>query len=325
MSGINLTPFGHAHAPAEPNAYALDAFGRAEIKLNALRARVTNERPVGNLGAMAMGPSAALFFLSWPFIIFTLVSFSAKSGGAGAGLIFLLIVLAMNGLAVWLFINARADTPKKALKYYFKAVAAGKGAKAASLVVSNDLDDFPRYPPITPGFGHAGVRPFFNAQYLEGYWNELVRYHSAPYCYVSLHRVNEQQIAPDLVLVDCEVRFMMNTQLWIFLFIVIGIFAIIIDAATRKTVKMPIRKLLYKVGDEWKVFNGELQGPEELDLRWLQSAQTIQSATRPAVHNAPWEDAAAQAPQVSPRPTSEAAPWELSARPRTQAKSPPTA
>lgn len=279
MSGINLTPFGHAHAPAEPNPYALDAFGRAEIKLNALRARATNEQPVGNLGAMAMGPSAALFFLSLPFVIFTLVSFSAKNPSVGAGLIFMLIVIAMNGLAVWLFINARANTPKKALKYFFKCVASGKGAKAASLVVSNDLDDFPRYPPVTTGFGQAGVRPFFNVQYLEGYWNELVRYHSAPYCYISLHRVNEQQIAHDLVLVDCEVRFMMNTQLWLFLFIVIGIFAIIVDAATRKTVKMPVRKLLYKVGEEWKVFNGELQGPEELDLRWLQNVEM--SAARP--------------------------------------------
>lgn len=296
MSGTNLTPFGFANAPAEPNAYVLDALGRAEIKLNALRAGVTRERPVGNLGVYAVGRSAALFFLSLPFVIFMLVSFADKNGGsAGAGLIFLAIVLAMNGFAVWLFISARADTPTKALKFFFKAVAAGKGERAASLVVSNDFDDFPRYPPQLAGFGQGSVRPFFNPQYLGGYYNELLRYHSAPYCIASLHGVREQQIAPDLVIVDCEVRFIMNTQLWLLLVFVALLIALIADMATRKTVRMPLRKLLFKVGDEWKLFNGELQGGEEQDLRWLAQSQTPGTGTpyapprRNQAEKAPWQ------------------------------------
>ena len=91
---------------------------------------------------------------------------------------------------------------------------------SASLVASNDFDDFPRFPPQMSGFGQSAVRPFFNGQFLGGYWNELVRYHSAPYCIASLHRVREQQIAPDLMIVDCEVRFIMNTQLWLLLIFV---------------------------------------------------------------------------------------------------------
>ncbi len=295
MSGINLTPFGHAGAPAEPNQYMQDAFGRAEIKLNALRARVTHERPAGSLGTLFIGPSALCVMGALPALLigFAILS-DSKAKSPGAALIFLLIGAALIGLGVWLFVSAKPDTPKKALKYYFKAVAAGKGEKAASLVASNDFDDFPRFPPQMSGFGQSAVRPFFNGQFLGGYWNELVRYHSAPYCIASLHRVREQQIAPDLMIVDCEVRFIMNTQLWLLLIFVALLIALIADMATRKTVKIPVRKLLYRVGNEWKLFNGELQGPEELDLRWLTAspAETGSPYSQPSQNKAgkaPWE------------------------------------
>lgn len=278
MREPNLTPYGHAHphpsAPLDVNPYVHDAFARAEMKLNALRLGATHESPAGRIPSLFFGRMVLCVALALPLLLIgTALAFDTKSNAGGVAAVLLLIAAGLIALGIWLLVSARPNTPARALKYYLKAVGMGKVRRAANLVVSNDYDDFPRYPPQMIGFGRAGVRAFHDVSYLEGYWNELVRYHSSPYCIVSVHGVREQQIAPDLVVVDCEVRFAMNTQLWLLLVLVGGVIALLVDMATRKRVNLPIRKLLYRVGDEWKVFNGELQGLEEQDLRWLSNVQ----------------------------------------------------
>lgn len=54
-------------------------------------------------------------------------------------------------------------------------------------------------------------------------------------------------------------------------FLFIGLPWLLVKIPTSKIRPFPIqiRKLLVRQGDDWLVFNGELQGPEECDLSWL--------------------------------------------------------
>jgi hypothetical protein len=78
--------------------------------------------------------------------------------------------------------------------------------------------------------------------------------------------------APDIAVVDYKLRLTMNTQLWLLLVFVALLIAVIVDFATRKVVKVELRKVLVRVGDEWKLLNAEWQGYEDYDLRWLDGA-----------------------------------------------------
>ncbi len=77
-----------------------------------------------------------------------------------------------------------------------------------------------------------------------------------------------REVAHGIVAVDFELRLIMNTKLWTSLVFGMIILAVIADLATRRTVRVPVRKVLIKVGDEWRMFNGEWMGPEEQDLSW---------------------------------------------------------
>jgi hypothetical protein len=112
-------------------------------------------------------------------------------------------------------------------------------------------------------------RPFADTESFASYWKEMLRYQPLPYCFARIKGVTERPIAQDLMLVDFELTFIMNTQLWFLLIFLALPLAAIVDLMTRKTVKVQMRKLLYRAGDEWHMFNGEYQGPEELDTRWL--------------------------------------------------------
>jgi hypothetical protein len=79
-------------------------------------------------------------------------------------------------------------------------------------------------------------------------------------------------VARDVAVIDYKLKLIMNTRLWLLLIFVALLLAVIVDIATQKRVKAQLRKVAVKVGDEWKLLNGEWQGYEDFDLRWLDGA-----------------------------------------------------
>ena len=307
--GVNLTPFGHqsAAAPLSAGNHHADTLGRAAVKLEALRSGQFPAVPVGRflgpmLGASFMGLLAAGFLT----LGFTLVIGPAKPVWA-ALIVFGVFALLCASAAYLLFLDSKPDTPKRAIKLFYKALGRGNAKRAARMVVPNDFDDFPRFQPQVKGFGSGmNPRPFGGDVFFGSYWSELLRYHTSPYCYVNVSSVQVRELGPDLAVVDFKVRFTMNTSLWMLLIFVALLIAVIVDFATRKVVTVQMQKLLYRVGDEWHLFNGEYQGAEEFDLSWLEPAGHAPQVQAPKP-TAPWE---ARQSAPAPRTSPQSAPWE---------------
>ena len=167
---------------------------------------------------------------------------------------------------------SKADTPQHALLLFYKAIGRGNAKGARKLVVPNDLDDFPRFYPEQPDLGRGGMPPytFERPEGFPAYWKGLVRYPVSPYCIVRVGKARVERIGPDLAVAEFELKLGINTSLWLLLVLVALLIAMIVDLATRKRVQAPMRKILVKVGDEWHLFSGEWQGPEEDDVGWLE-------------------------------------------------------
>lgn len=271
MSGINLTPFGHTGDMQPVGDLRADCLSRAASKLAALRQSAPSpiSRGIGNILGAAFFGLLALFFYG--------IGVTAVMGKEPffIGLAFMWGFASLIVFLAWrIWSDGVPNTPKRALTIFYRALAGGKSSRAAQMVVPNDFDAYPRY---QPQIAHIGTgmnpRPFGAPGAFESYWNEMLRYHVAPYCLVSIKGVTVQEIAPDLEVVDFDLTLTMNTQLWWLLIFVALLIAAIVDVATRKTVKVHMRKLLYKVGDQWHLFDAEWQGYEERDLSWLMQSR----------------------------------------------------
>lgn len=102
------------------------------------------------------------------------------------------------------------------------------------------------------------------------YWTGLVRYPASPYCLAQISNLHVEEIDEDLVVAEFNLKLGINTSLWILLALVTVLLALVVDLATRKRVNAPMRKILVRVGDEWHLFSGEWQGPDEADAIWLE-------------------------------------------------------
>ncbi|MCB9936154.1 MAG: hypothetical protein H6840_10725 [Planctomycetes bacterium] len=76
-------------------------------------------------------------------------------------------------------------------------------------------------------------------------------------------------MASDVVIVDFELRLIMNTSLWFLLIFVALVIAALVDLATRKTVHVHMRKILVRVDKEWHLLSSEWQAYEENNTQWL--------------------------------------------------------
>lgn len=302
------------------DAYKTDAIVRAAIKLDALRSGAVKETPVGQLTglfvqtALAAGAVGGLLLL----IGVGLVLSGFPSGGF-IGVICIFAALGLFGYTAFLCVQSSApESPSQSLALFFRALARGKPNEAAKLVVSGDFDFFPRFQPMIQYLKTgANPRPFRGANQFDSYWNEMLRSSPMPYCSTSISKVREIRLAPDLVVVECDVHFVMNTLLYYLLVLLGGIsllVAIIADFLTRTTVIVPVRKLMFRVRGEWHLFNGELQGYEEDDLTWVTGSTAPNAPATPmpqdsetmAREHAPWEVKVGRA-QSSPTGK---APWE---------------
>jgi hypothetical protein len=269
MSGINLTPFGHSGDMQPVGDMRTDALVRASNKLLSLQERAVPTAPmtrgIGNiLGAVLFG-LLALFFYG--------VGVIAVMGKDPVfiGLAFMWGFASLIAFLAWrIWVDGLPTTPKRALNLFYKSLARGNASRAAKMVVPNDFDDYPRYQPQIAYIGTGfNPRPFAAPGAFGDYWNEMLRYHTAPYCIARVSSVSVQEVGLDIVVVDFQLKLMMNTQLWLALVFIALLLAAIVDMATRKTVTVQMRKVLYRVGDQWHMFDAEWQGYEERDLSWV--------------------------------------------------------
>jgi hypothetical protein len=194
------------------------------------------------------------------------------------GIVFVLFSGVIALIPISVIFRSRPRTPQAALLEFYRTLSRGESKRALALLTNADRDSSTRIQPKIAELGRPNgyPLPFSDPNAFAAYWNELLRTHPAPYCVVRMSNVQVQQIAPDVAVVDYKLTLTMNTSLY-YLLILLGILlgvllAFAIDAMTRKVVKADLRKVLVRVGDEWKLFNGEWQGYEEYDLRWLAAA-----------------------------------------------------
>lgn len=272
---INTRPYGNTLQGAAGPAATMEeaALHRAAAKLAAIGSNAAGDAPVGinwgtGIAAILLGGIPAGLFA-----LLAAAAFSDRSAGATPGLILSLIALVFCGLPVLIILSSKPDKPKKALKEFYRAVGRGNAKRALSLVTNADKDGFQRRQPVIPKLGRPSGYPYAldSADGFKGYWNELVRTHPAPYCFTRISGLQVQEVKPGVVIADFELTLTMNTQLWWILILVALLLAALVDILTRKVVKVRMRKVLVQVGDEWKLFNGEWQGYDEMDLRWLHS------------------------------------------------------
>jgi hypothetical protein len=269
---MNLRPYGNSgmqatNTPAGSMEEA--ALQRAVNKLDAVRSRRLGDKPAG-IDKRRFGIALVLAILAGlPFLLLTLgLASDAEFGGA---IIFGIFTLLFLSIPVIYFITTRPDTPKRLLTQYYLTLGRGRFNRAREMVVSADFDDFPRFQPYIPKLGQPTGVPlhFMHDSDFKRYWQELLRANPSPYCYTRVSDVRETQVAPDVMIVDFQVRFTMNTSLYMLLILVALLIALIVDLATRKVVTVQLRKVLVKIDDEWKMFEGDWQGYAEHDTSWL--------------------------------------------------------
>ena len=276
MSGqpVNLRPYGDgmsSHGAAQ-GSMEEQAIARARHKLESVRSGRGGDRPAGTDVAAVVPAAILALIVGGPLLLLGGALAFEKDGFIGT-IIFGGLGLLICAIPVLAFVQSKPTTPKRALQNFYKALARKRHKRARALTVQADLDGFPRHQPRIQNLGNPSgyPRPLGDETGFSSYWNELLLSHPSPYCLAKVSKVRETPIGHDVMMVDFELRLMMNTRLWLLLIFIALLLAVLVDLATRKTVTVQMRKLLVKVGDEWHVFSAEWQGYEEYNLDWLRA------------------------------------------------------
>jgi hypothetical protein len=265
----NLRPYGNA-ASAAQGMNAQDAvIQRAAYKFQQARAGAMPKAGLDVRQAVVAVVLAVIiggFFL----LIGALINSNGKAS-VGPAMFFLALGVFFVGLFLFLGFRPTLNSPKAALKSFVRVVSRGNYSRAQKIIIQPDLDDFPRVQPFINKLGQPTGMPhqFGLESSFREYWKGLLRWRPPCYCLAQVKRVRVTDVQRDVALVEAEVKFIMNSSLWLLLFPVGWLVVLIIDMATRTTVTLPLRKVLVNVNGEWRIFNGELMGADEHDLRWL--------------------------------------------------------
>ena len=273
----NLRPYGHvgvniaagANAAMQRDEYASAALERATAKLADLRTGRTGDQPAALSLATQTGNLAA------SAILLLMAASNALRFHAEGNQTAVLVCFVLGAVfVVWPILylpRSRPSTPQRLLADYYRSLGAGRHARARQHVVKGDLDHFVRVQPSLGDFGKPSRRSFTFAdpEAAKSYWNELLRWHPLPYCTARVDNVRVTMFGPDVAVVDFRLQLWANTRWWFVAVAVLWVIALLVEAFTRKKWNGDMRKVVVRVGDGWKMFNGEWQGPEERDLSWL--------------------------------------------------------
>ena len=263
-------PEHYEGADVAPEYYD-DSIKRGIAKLDALRSGAV---PLPKVGFLKGRVALIAIFALLPGLALLWWAYRAQDdpndaalGWFGAFLGVPIVLLALLAIA-----GSRPNTPKRALRLFYKAVARANARRARLLSVPNDFDTFPRYQPVVHGLPGSDT-PFQFAETAEfrHYWHSMLRARTMPYCLSYVHHLKLTRLADDVVVAKFQLTLILNTQMWILL-IFVGLLpvALIGDLATRKTIREFMSKMLVRTPDgEWRIFNAEWQGQEEEEPEWL--------------------------------------------------------
>lgn len=211
----------------------------------------------------------------------------------GTANLVILLILPFSVFATWR--RMHSGEPVHVLGRYLGFAAAQQWQYAPPIVAPNDLDAEPRFVPKVADHCIGGAQfNFSDALGQERYWNLLLNnLDLSRRRFVRILQCKETRLADDLTMVQCECRFWRWRWLYLVLWIIpamIGSVAFAVTLGRRlgdlsiysstpfvvagfyfsaQSVRVRLNKLLINIDGKWKVFNGELQGYEELDLSWL--------------------------------------------------------
>lgn len=265
----NLRPYGLAgatalEAPQWPPEYRQQALARAAGKLAALRSGATGDKPAGapwrqNITRLAFWWSIAFFF-----VMGGLTALCDCRPCIGFGLLLMLVPVALiqRGLP---------RSPERLLVDFYRCLGNGYFERALTHVIEGDKDAFPRILPSAEptartarsSVAFSGLGDFVR------YWHEFQHRHSAPGCAARIRDVSIEMAGADVAVVSFQLHLGARSGFWFLQSPLGAVFKALASKAARHEWRGNMRKVVVRVGNGWKVFNGEWQGPEEQDLSWL--------------------------------------------------------
>ena len=164
-------------------------------------------------------------------------------------------------------------TPRSCLRLFASLVSRRDYETAYRLVVPNDMDgSLRRLPARKPGSDEAQTRRIHFPLELKEYWQQVLATDESRRAALELSDLELHALAEDLQLAKCRLRVRTGTRLrlayWNLFRFCYRIFFGRDDGRVSEQV-VDWRKLLYRQGKNYYLFNAEFQGPEEVDLSWL--------------------------------------------------------
>lgn len=204
--------------------------------------------------------------------------------------------------------GAAGKAPLRALSAFLGPLRESHSILGEAVVVSGDKDDFARLRPRIDGEPRTNRYRMNDEKGRSEYWKDA-KFGNANWQILHVTGVRCAELAPDLAVIEASVAVVMHGRSTFVAGLMTG-FAVpfaLIGAVPAVAIGMNavnlvgiglcaiplvtalgfhiykwsgghahqfrLRKLMVRVHDEWRVFNGELQGPEEGDLSWLVGAE----------------------------------------------------
>lgn len=119
----------------------------------------------------------------------------------------------------------------------------------------------------------TGIPAHLDENAFGDYWRTLLCTNPAPWLEIRTHGYEVKELSEGLFGVEFNIELIIRNRQWLWL-TALGILpgyllAIILSYMTSTRVRGRLHKLVYCMGGEFQLFNGEFQGAEEFDLSWL--------------------------------------------------------
>lgn len=267
-----LMPFGGVEPGVVLDALHFAALHRASAKLATLYAG-RGFVPAGPCYAVVRHQIARAAILAIPFGLLAMLI--ATLGRGAVPVAIFLGAIALLGLLALIpgIYNATPRTPQAALHIFYALIQSGSFNEAFERVVQCNRDDFPMRVVDVPVFGKPSETAHLDAQAFMRYWQSLLGVNEAPWVQIRTHGFDVRDLGHNLFGVDFNIEFVIRDKRWLWL-LLLGLLpgyalALILSYWTSVRIRGRLHKLVYRLGGEYQLFNGEFQGAEEFDLSWL--------------------------------------------------------
>lgn len=299
-----MTPGGLPSPVADPGP----AIARARAKLKRLREHPQTEQPLRGRTSTSRNVAILLIAFCLPFGVLGPLLRETMSDSWWMSLATVLAPSYVGIMLIVHWLRLRAGvagrSPQRALSDFLEPLRESHSILSEAVVVSCDKDDFVRLRPRIDGEPRTNRYRLSDDKGQREYWKDA-KFGNANWQMLHLTDVRCIELAPDLAVIEACVAVVMHGRspfvaglmtgfavpfaligavpavaLGINVVNLVGLGLCAIPIATTlgfhiykwsggHAHQFRLRKLMVRVHDEWRVFNGELQGPEEGDLSWL--------------------------------------------------------